>query len=187
MRPFSSMFKKLRKIFCGKLTSRNSMKLLQQRKNLLLEPMVFPKSIYRCAGGSGSHFLFDAYKCVLEGGAVSTHFARSRTIFTLKSSTAEDNGLIVRSLDALRPLTLCNCDCKIITTAICFGLHRYSIRCIRPAQRCISSRQMTDNIFEVEMTALAHVACSTNDSGIFLTFFCLCVSQCQSHLDLPRI
>ena len=27
----------------------------------------------------------------------------------------EDNGLIVRSLDALRPLTLCNCDCKIIT------------------------------------------------------------------------
>ena len=30
---------------------------------------------------------------------------------------------------------------------------------------------MTDNIFEVEATALADVACSTSDSGIFLAFF----------------
>ena len=30
---------------------------------------------------------------------------------------------------------------------------------------------MTENIFEVETIALAHVACSTSDSGIFLTFF----------------
>ena len=66
-------------------------------KNLLLDPMVFPKSIYRCAGGSGSRFLFDAYKCVLEGGVVLTHFAWSRTIFIPKSSTAEDYGLIVGS------------------------------------------------------------------------------------------
>ena len=82
--------------------------------------------------------------------------------------------------------------CVIVTArsspTICFGLHRYSIRCNRPAQRCISSRQMTDNIFEVETTALAHVACSTSDSGICLkVFFCLCVSLCQSLLDLPRI
>ena len=60
------------------------------------------------------------------------------------------------------------CDCKIITTAICFGLHWYSIRCIQPAQRCISSRQMTDSIFMVETTALVHVASATRDSGIFM-------------------
>ena len=30
---------------------------------------------------------------------------------------------IVRSPEALRRLTLCNCDCKILTTAICRGLH----------------------------------------------------------------
>ena len=88
------------------------------------------------------------------------------------NSTVDDNGLlIVRSPDALRPLTLCNCDCKIITTAICFGLHRYSIWCIHPAQRCVSTRQMTDNIFEMEATALAHFACATRDSGILLTDF----------------
>ena len=45
------------------------------------------------------------------------------------------------------------------------------MRCIHPSQRCISSRQMTDNIFEVETTAVAHVACSPQESGISLTEF----------------
>ena len=100
----------------------------------------------------------------------------------------------MRSPDALRPLTLCNCDCKIITMATCFGRHRYSIRCIHPAQRCVSTRQMTDNIFEVETTALAHFACVTRDSGILLNdFACACPSVNHSwifHLlekaELPR-
>ena len=45
------------------------------------------------------------------------------------------------------------------------------MRCIQPSQRCISSRQMTDNIFEIETTALAHVACAPQDSDVFLTDF----------------
>ena len=75
----------------------------------------------------------------------------------------------MRSPDALRPLTMCNCDCKILTTAICRGLQWCTIRCIHPSQRCISSRHMTDNIFEVETTASAHVACSPHESNISLT------------------
>ena len=39
------------------------------------------------------------------------------------------------------------------------------------SQRCISSRQMTENIFEIETTALADVACATQESGILLTDF----------------
>ena len=45
------------------------------------------------------------------------------------------------------------------------------MRCIHPSQRFISSRQMTDNIFEIETTALAHVACAPQESGILLTDF----------------
>ena len=71
----------------------------------------------RCAGGLGERFLLNAYKSVVEGGSVPTHFAVSRTDFIPESSTVDDNGLIVRSSDASRPLTLCNGDCKIITTA----------------------------------------------------------------------
>ena len=83
----------------------------------------------------------------------------------------DDNGRIIRSLDALRPLTLCNCDGKLLTSAICRGLHWYTMRRFRPSQRCISSGQMTDNIFEIETTALAHVACAPQESGVLLTDF----------------
>ena len=103
-----------------------------------------------------------------------------------KSSTVDDNGLIVRSPDASRSLTWCNCDCKAITTAICFGLHRYSIRCIHLAQRCVSSRQMTDNIFEIETSALAHLCMCYKRFRYPADRLCLCVSQCKSLLDLPR-
>ena len=127
--------------------------------------------IDRCAGGLGSHFLINAQRSVVEGGSVPTCFAASRTDSIPKSSTVDDNGLIVRSPDALRPLTSCNCDCKIITTEICFGLHGCSTWCIHPAPRCVSTRQMSDDIFEVETTALAHVACVTRDSGILVTDF----------------
>ena len=121
-------------------------------------PDGIPNSLYRCAGGLGSQFLFNACKHVLEDGAILVQFG--------ESSEVDNNGRIVRSPDALRPLTLCDCDCKILTTAICRGLQSYTIRSIHPSQRCISSRQMTDNISEVETTALAHVACAPRESGI---------------------
>ena len=88
-----------------------------------------------------------------------------------KTSDIDDNGRIIRSPDALRPLTLCNCDCKLLTSAICRGLLWYTKRCIHPSQRCISSRQMTDKIFEIETTALPHVACAPQGSGVLLTDF----------------
>ena len=69
------------------------------------------------------------------------------------------------SLEALRPLTLGNC--KILTTAICGGLHWYAMRCVHPSQRCISARQMTDNFFDIGTAALTHVACAPQESGFF--------------------
>ena len=85
-------------------------------------------------GRTGLQFLFNAYKCLLEGGTVPEHFAKSRTVFIPKTSDIDDNGRIIRSPDALRPLTLCNCDCILLTSAICRGLHWYSMRCIHPSQ-----------------------------------------------------
>ena len=130
-----------------------------------------PFGAYRCAGGLGSKFLFNVYTAVLEGNAIPDCCAESRTVFIPKTSDIDDNGRIIRSPDALRPLTLCNCDCKLHTSAICRGLHWYTKRCIHPSQRCISSRQTTDNIFEIETTALAHVACAPQESGFLLADF----------------
>ena len=108
---------------------------------------------------------------LLEGGTVPEHFAEIRPVFIPKTSDIDDNGRIIRSPDALRPLTLCNCDCKYLTSAICRGLHWYTMRCIHPSRRCTSSKHMTDNIFEIETTALAHVACAPQESGFLLTDF----------------
>ena len=126
-------------------------------------------NLYRCAGGLGSPFLYNAYKRVIESGSVPALFAASRTVVIPKSSDVDNGGFIVRSPNALRPLMLCLCDCKILTMAIYRGLQWYTMRCMHPSQRCISSMQMTDNINEVETTALAHVAGSPQESGILLT------------------
>ena len=147
------------------------------KKRICSWPRRHPYSVYRCAGGIGTQFLFNAYRFVADAGAVPPRFAASRTVFIPKTSTVDDNGRIVRSPDALRPLTLCNCDCKIFTTATCHGLHQYSTRCIHQAQRCVSTRQMTDNIFEIETAALAHHACETRDPGILLTDFACAYSS----------
>ena len=91
--------------------------------------------------------------------------AAIRTVFIPWISTVDDQGRIVRPLDAPRPLTLCNCDGKIPTTSICAGLHQYSVNSTHPAQRCVSTIQMTDNILEIE-TALARCSCMHQDSGM---------------------
>ena len=107
----------------------------------------------------------------MEGRNIPDCFAESRTVFIPKTSDTDDFGRIIRSPDALRPLTLFYCDCKLLTFAICRGLHWCTMRCVHPSQRCISTRQMTENIFEIGTIALAHVACALQESGVLLTDF----------------
>ena len=163
------MFIKLLSISAGPLIVPNSTSSSPEERFRTSDGI--PYGIYRCAGGLGAHFLFNTYKYLVEGGAVPEHFAISKTVFIPKSSDVDDNGRIVRSPDALRPMTLCNCDCKLLTSAICRGLHWYTMRYIHPSQRCVASRQMTDNIFEIETTALGHVARAPQESGVLLTDF----------------
>ena len=49
-------------------------------------------------------------------------------------------GHIFRAPETLRSLTLCNCDCKVITAAMCFGLRRYSIECMVRCNSIIAQR-----------------------------------------------
>ena len=142
--------------------------LVALKKDSAPGPDGIPYGVFWCAGGLGAHFLFNTYKYLVEGGAVPEQFAISRTVFIPKFSDIDDNGRIIRSPEALRPFTLCNCDCKLLTSAICRGLHWYTVRCIHPSQRCVASRQMTDNMFEIETAALAHVACAPQEPRISL-------------------
>ena len=84
--------------------------LMATKKESVLGPDGVPYSFHRCAGGLGSGILFCANKNEFEGGTIPALFAESRTVFIPKSSDVDDNGRIIRSPDALRPLTLCNFD-----------------------------------------------------------------------------
>ena len=97
--------------------------VLALKKDSALGPDGIPYGAYRCAGGGGgliSKFLFNFFRALLEGGAVPDCFAESRTVFIPKTSHIDDNGRIIRSPDALRPLTLCNCDCKLLPSVVAF-------------------------------------------------------------------
>ena len=139
--------------------------LIYTRKQSAPGPDGIPCSFHSCAVGLGSQVLFNAYKHVLEGGTVRVLFPESRTVFIPKSSDVDNDGRLVRSPEASRPLTLC-CDCKILTSAICRGLHWFTRTCVHLSQRCMCSRQMTDNIFQIVTAAPG------------------CLPQCQSLLDL---
>ena len=114
-----------------------------------------PYGVYRCAGGLGSQFLFNAHRPFF--WKVVPFLINLLKVELFKTSDIDDNGRIFRLPDAVHPFTLRNCDCKLLTSAICRGLLCYTMRCIHPSQRSISSKQMTDNIFEIETTAVAHV------------------------------
>ena len=49
--------------------------LLALKKDSAPGPDGIPYGACRCAGGLGSQFLFNAYRALLEGGAVPDHFA----------------------------------------------------------------------------------------------------------------
>ena len=87
--------------------------LLALKKDSALGPDGIPCGVDRCAWWPWFEVSLSCFDCVAE----------SRTVFITKTSDTDDLGRIVRSPDALRPLTLCNFDCKILTSAICRGPH----------------------------------------------------------------
>ena len=76
-----------------------------KKKNPLQVPMRFYIVSTGVLEGWALNFLCNAYKHVFEGGPVPALFAASRTVFIPKSSGVHNNGRIVRSMEALRPLT----------------------------------------------------------------------------------
>ena len=92
----------------------------------------------------------NAYWQFLGGGGLPHLLAASRTVFNPRSTTADDKGQIVRSPDALR-LSL-----SVIVIAKSLPLRSASASGnipsppLTPAQRCVTTKQMTDNMIELD-------------------------------------
>ena len=106
-----------------------------------------PSGLHRCAGGTFTK----RNRHMIEGGPTRALFAASRTYCVCSQiHDVDDNGRMI----AGRILS-------VIVTA------RFSIR-LRDVSR---PGNWTDNIFEVETTTSAQVACAPRESGILLTDF----------------
>ena len=127
MRTSCDTFRKLLMTSAGKSTKTSLTNSLRHRRNPLQALMRFRSAVTGVRGDWVRRF-YSTRTNMVEGGTVPALFAESRTVFIPKSSDVDNNGRIVRSPEALRPLTLCNCDCKILTTASCRGLHWYTMR-----------------------------------------------------------
>ena len=91
--------------------------LLATKRESAPGPDRHPYSTRRNTGGTGKRFLFEAYQYLFRGGHPPTDFAARRTVFIRKSTDVDEVAQLIRAPDAVRSLMLCNCDCKIITTA----------------------------------------------------------------------
>ena len=153
--------------------------LMATKKESAPSPDGIPKSLYRCGEEAYSlrrnQFVF--WRVILSLRCLPL-FAQNRTV-----TDVDNNGKIVGSFEAPRPLTLRKCDRKKFTTIIYRNLQRHTMRNIHLSQRCISVRQMTDNTFE--NIALAHVACAPRESDILLTDFAPVVQRTASCLRWP--
>ena len=124
--------------------------MLASKRESAPGPDGLPFSVYRSALGIGAKFPFAAYDVFLRVTAHPAGFGASRTVIIPKRCDVNAQGLLIRTPEALRLLTFCHCDCKIITSTVCSGALKYSIECIHPSRRCVTQRAVLDNIFEIE-------------------------------------
>ena len=92
--------------------------LLALKKDSAPGPDRIPYGAYRCAGGLGSKFLFNAYRACVEGVAIPDCFAESRTVFIprpLTSMTVEGSSdhLMHFLLPSVEAFTGTQCDAFI--------------------------------------------------------------------------
>ena len=98
--------------------------LLAAKRESAPGPDGLPYSVHRCAGKYGSKFLFVANR--VKESAPPAGFGANRTVLIPETDEVHAEGLLIRSPESLRPLTLCSCDCKILTSAMRAGLKQFS-------------------------------------------------------------
>ena len=81
MKIFCDMFNKLLMTSVGLLIRLSLTTSLLKKKDSAPGPDGIPYGAYRCGGGLGSMFLFNAYRALLEGSAIPDCFAGSRSVF----------------------------------------------------------------------------------------------------------
>ena len=135
VRPFSTTSKELLIIHNGHDADGNLMNCLPPKKNPHWVLLVSHTAFTGVPVAFGAQLLFNAYKQLLAGGGLPPLFPAGGTLFINESTAVDDHGRIVRSPFAPQLLTLCNCDCEILTSDFFWIPNNPPVNCAYPAQR----------------------------------------------------
>ena len=106
---------------------------------------------------------------MLEGRPAPLSALESLMVFIQKKRSSPSSDAVICRPSELRPLSLANTDSKIIMSAVSVVLSRVAERHVHPHQRgFISGRQIVDNIFDVEGSAMLHAMSGARDAALIL-------------------
>ncbi|CAK0884647.1 unnamed protein product [Prorocentrum cordatum] len=133
-------------------------------------PDGIPYSSWRASGDIGKKVLYDLYLHLMQQGTLPGRFNECTAAFLPKGSALLGHES-ARQPASTRPLSLSNCDNKLLSSAIAVPIAKVAEDKVDKAQRgFIKGRQMLDNIVEVDSNLTiwsAMCGCKNAGSALF--------------------
>eukprot|EP00959_Pyramimonas_sp_CCMP1952_P382986 8024854-Pyramimonas_sp.AAC.1 len=143
--------------------------ILTAKKDTTPGPDGIPYSSWRASGDIGKKVLYDLYLHLMQLGTLPGSFNECTAAFLPKGS-AQLGHESARQPASTRPLSLSNCDNKLLSSAIAVPISKVAEDKVDKAQRgFIKGRQMLDNIVEVDSNLTIWSAmCGCKNTGAAL-------------------
>ena len=113
---------------------------------------------WKACGRTAHDILYDCYLKNLRSGTAPVWFNSTRMVFIPKTDDEEYCESLAAEPGGLRPLSLSNCDHKLVCVAVCCSLRRVCDCTEHEAQRGFrKGKQLTDNVLSLNAFTERHV------------------------------
>ena len=107
---------------------------------------------WKACGRESRDILYDCYLKILGGGTAPSWFNSARIVFIPKTDDEEYCESVAAEPGGLRPLSLSNCDHKLVCVAVCCALRRICDDTVHEARRGFrKGKQLTDNVLALNV------------------------------------
>ena len=113
---------------------------------------------WKACGREAHDILYDCYLKILTSGTAPAWFNSARMVFIPEIDDEEYCESVVAEPGDLRPLSLSNCDHKLVCVAVCCSLRRICDSTVHEAQRGFrKGKQLTDNVLSLNAFTKRHL------------------------------
>ena len=113
---------------------------------------------WKACGREAHDILYESCLEILRGGTAPVWFNSARVVFIPKTGDEEYCGSVAAEPGHLRPLSLSNCDHKLVCVAVCCSLRRICDDTVHEAQRGFrKGKQLTDNVLSLNAFTERHL------------------------------